>query len=736
MPLLFIVGFLILYGTLYPFNFAAPESEAITRALQDWKLFTTRGDVLGNIGLFVPLGVAGILAWAPAHEPRRAIFYTLLLGLTLAIVGQVLQAWVPTRNPGLADVFWNAVGAAIGVALGLRMSRVPHATLDKNWEQLIPAILLLGVVLTHWLPLVPSLDFQLLKDQFKVLLQYPDLTHPEFWSQLAMGVLTGHLVELMIGRKRSMIAVPLIFLSLWAGKLFLVAAYGSANANAGFGIGLIIWGCLALVEPRHRAEPVFVLVLVFFSVSAFAPFRLREAAAPFSWLPFGEMLKGSMLENIRSLINNMVLYAGMLYAALRISKRCIAVSVFLALWFALMEVLQTLIEGRSADVTQPILILIMGQLMGRWPHGSKSTIQTAIDTRPAAIQRRTQIARVTITSLAVRALVLIAVIAFTLAFLLKIPGVPYNVREMFRAQGSLLALSLFACGVIWLGAGSYWVGIQLAVARRPANRLIALVCATCLISLALIWSAVTTESIEDISGSANVFWFVVNKDMWGPVWREIFLHLDAPALVAFVEHCVRYSALYAPLPIVLGLLVAVRATPRGHWLAVDKLLLLSCSLLLLWFCKVIAFDWTSTDNLNELIAADGPWHWGGGGFLYGLLVLLCVNAFVLEAWATAGAARWLLAVFATALAVPLGWWLLNHGLEQQIRKYGLVFSGPQFLLGPDRKHVLSQDLLFLRWAALQLTIVMAVAAGLWVGRLAQRVQLRPTPTASLAKDAL
>lgn len=69
------------------------------------------------------------------------------------------------------------------------------------------------------------------------------------------------------------------------------------------------------------------------------------------------------------------------------------------------------------------------------------------------------------------------------------------------------------------------------------------------------------------------------------------------------------------------------------------------------------------------------------------------------------------------LAVPTGWWLINQGLDQQVEKYGNVFPGVQFLLGPDRKHLLGSDQLLLRWTLLQSAGTLLIAFGLWIGRI-------------------
>ena len=58
-----------------------------------------------------------------------------------------------------------------------------------------------------------------------------------------------------------------------------------------------------------------------------------------------------------------------------------------------------------------------------------------------------------------------------------------------------------------------------------------------------------------------------------------------------------------------------------------------------------------------------------------------------------------------------GWLLINAGLTDNVGKYGLNFSGVDFLLGPDRSHLLSTMELFIRWALVQLLATIGLAFG-------------------------
>ncbi|HEY1091860.1 MAG TPA: hypothetical protein VGE47_12265, partial [Burkholderiaceae bacterium] len=307
-------------------------------------------------------------------------------------------------------------------------------------------------------------------------------------------------------------------------------------------------------------------------------------------------------------------------------------------------------------------------------------------------------------------LVLLVMVA-ALHQMLRLPGLPYNVVELFRGDGNPAALLAFAAATLWIGAGALLLSEQL-LRPRAWLRLWPATLAICLTSLLLLILGVTEESVGDISGSNNLFWFVTNKDIWGVTMRELFLWLDAPGVISLLERCVRYPALYAPVPLFLALVWrfsdARRPTVRELWPLVLSLLAL------LWLCMKVAFNWSSTDNLNELIARHGPFGLRSGGiWLYALLLLICANA-VFVARLQLGR---LLAAAATSLALlPLSWWLLNQGLEAEVNKYGQTFSGAQFLLGPDRAHLLRPEILFARWALVYLGGVALLSLGLSLTR--------------------
>jgi VanZ family protein len=74
-------------------------------------------DVLENVAGFVPLGAILCVYFSLTHPRSKAVLYATLIGGSLSLTIEVLQAYIPRRASGMTDIITNTLGALIGAAI-------------------------------------------------------------------------------------------------------------------------------------------------------------------------------------------------------------------------------------------------------------------------------------------------------------------------------------------------------------------------------------------------------------------------------------------------------------------------------------------------------------------------------------------------------------------------------------------------------------------------------------------
>ena len=688
MRILLVIALLIGYGSLYPGDFSAPEAGAMKEFLTDWRLFTSLGDLLGNIALFFPLGMAGILFASDKQAARIRISGLIFLSLIYAFALQLAQVWLPTRSAALADVIWNMVGMALGIAaagmIGRRSSERMHAF---DWASIVPLSVLALWLLTELLPLVPSLDLQKFKDALKPLLLGFNFSFPAAFMHAAGVVVAGSAIMALGRRPVSWLAVA--FILVLAGKIAIMNL--SLDASLILGILAGYSGCLVALrlDQTRLFEVAFWVMLVAWTLSAITPFSPAQGGT-FNGVPFATMLQGSMEIGIRGLAQSLFIYTALLWLAQRTGLGIKKAMVGLVIWSCLIELIQMGLLGRTADVTEPILLLLVGWVLSATQNPGAPTRQ---EIRMPVSQPR-PIGAIHAGMSGKRALGSVAtgiVICVAIGWLImRSPLTPYNVRELVYEGHPFRSLLLLSALLYWSAGFPVLIAQWLARGEMYLLSFPPLVLLHGLIAWVMLWSAVPSEAIHDIVGYPVLAW----------PWEWEVLG--------------RFLALFS-----LWSVAATAGALVGAW----RILPNAKSALLGWLmgaCLLIPFSYyivvvlASTDNLVELIANNGS---VGSFLLIGLAIAEISfggTKGVLGLIPGAAGKRWAAAwVLGSGI---LAYLTLYLGTEQVIIKYGQVFSALQFLLSSDRSHLAQTNELIVRYAALYsflITAIVMVQYPLW-----------------------
>ncbi|WP_321397983.1 VanZ family protein [Emcibacter sp.] len=714
--LFFVVA--IIYGSVFPFGFE-PErwtGENIRALILTWNRFGSLGDILGNIALFLPFGFFGEAMCTTQSRKRQFRMWLITGGVALAAGLQVLQIMIPHRVPEMTDILWNMLGIFLGLwVFRLGRKHIPEVHLGAN--KIMPASLLLLYAVFLFAPFVPTIDLQEIKNSLKPIFFAGSVQVDSFLLYFTAWLLFAYFTRQVIDRPFwKQHSLPVIFFLSLVARVFITRNHLSLDEIMAGPLAAIIW----YAGLRNMARPASLLAWLIVGSLLYKDLTPLDyglsAGRGFMLVPFVGFLSGDLLSNVSALAARLYFYGALvvLFRELLFSYRKCAV--LLVLFAGGSEFIQVFNPHHYAELTNPLIALLMlwyYQILHKSAPPAPAPDQTAETSRKPGMpetRKEPQGLRPVLLKIFLTTLFLTGVIALVL----EIPGIPYNVKELFLLDGYLITIFPFALCVLWFGMSVPLISrFSLDIGKKQYLVFPALVAAALLINLLLLKISVTEDSLQDIMGAQTLNRDVMLRNAWGDFGVWLFSTLKAPGFISQIEQTVRFVALFFPLTAWLAIFhmgFDVSEKFAIHdWRNKSKLFLLTTlefglyCLPFLLLAKYISFDWSTTDNLNELIREDGLWSL----FLYLLLLILCLNIILLGRLGHLA-----LKVLITIAAVGLSWFCLNLGLESEIHKYGQTFSGVDFLLGPDRKILLSQPVLFMRWTVLYLGAVFSLAWGI------------------------
>lgn len=347
------------YVSIYPFDFQFRpiDAETLRAFLDSWRHMSSRGDILGNVVLFVPFGILGMLAARPGTQNLRRLLQVCLLGTVFAFVLQVAQFYLPSRDQALQDVVWNLLGTVAGATLGLVAGEYLLSTAARAREvRLVPWALIAGWLFYRLIPFVPSIDFQNVKDSLKPLLLHPELTATGVFVDAVGWLVIAYLLRYaQRGRSLSRF-LPILILADFALEVLIVRNQVSASNVLGALVAVIAW-FVWLRRIRRPAGPIALLMLLMLAVKGAAPFELREEAASFAWLPFKGYLGGSMWLNTQAACEKLFHYGSLVYLLWRTRFDRVLTTTVAFLVVLFIELAQIGLAGHSPEITDPLLVL-------------------------------------------------------------------------------------------------------------------------------------------------------------------------------------------------------------------------------------------------------------------------------------------------------------------------------------------------------------------------------------------
>jgi VanZ family protein len=386
--LLLLVIALILYGSLYPWHFhwhsAAGNPLVILLHSWSWRWdrFAVR-DAAANVLFYIPLGAVAFLTLARRRPRMAALAGAVLLGAALSASIEMLQIYVPGRYCSLVDLATNTVGAALGAVAALAYRR----QLERKWVRrrapgMSPPLLLLAFWLGHQLfPFIPILHPKLLLSGLAALINAPSISGVDVWANAAEWLAAAVALEVILrgfpapaagGLSWRWLGISMLCLPL---RTVITGRTLSLEAVLGAALALLLWRA----APARWRRPAALWALAGAIVlRELAPFHFAHRMAPFSWIPFAATLESNREAGMVILLRKAYDYGAVVWLLHLAGWRYARAAALVAAVLAVFEGAQRYLPGRTPEITDPLLALLMALVLW-WLDGG---LQRKAESRP------------------------------------------------------------------------------------------------------------------------------------------------------------------------------------------------------------------------------------------------------------------------------------------------------------------------------------------------------------------
>lgn len=365
---------LIVYGSLYPFNFKRNAIEGgVLQALTQlsWAR-ADRGDRISNVLLYLPLGFCLFLSLSQRFRRGSSVLLATLLGTSLSLCIEVAQVYISSRVPSLTDLTLNGAGTVLGASGGLAwgaLSRLVHLPARAEQRSRDPGALVLIVLWLAWrfAPFVPQLDLGKLKAALQPLFS-PQFDLVAVFIYLTCWLVVNQAIAAVASRQRRLEVLLLLLAAVLVGRL-IVASQAFVPAEL---LALLL--LLPMVVLMHRLAPqprrgLLVLgVAAVLIVDTLAPFDFTSHMGRFDLWPFRAWLETDPLSAVQGtdwvdVFGKLFLFGALMWtvkewgAPVRLATRAVAL---LAL---ALEVLQLWLPHQQASIADPLLAAGIGLTM-------------------------------------------------------------------------------------------------------------------------------------------------------------------------------------------------------------------------------------------------------------------------------------------------------------------------------------------------------------------------------------
>jgi VanZ family protein len=359
--LLFAVIALIVYGSLYPFNFKADAVHG--GPLEALKQLTWAraglGDRVSNVLLYIPLGFCLYLCGARVMRRWIAVVLAIAIGALLSLCIEVAQVYISPRVPSFADVTLNAIGTALGALGGIawrgltRFVQLPRSAGAGRGDRMAVTVVLL------WLgwrlsPFIPRLTLMKLKEALRPLF-HPDFDPGITATFLVYWWVVSHAVFALASEQYGLEALLVLIATVLVGRLLLADQAFIAPELLAL---LLLLPTLVIVNRLRPWARRMLLTTGLIAVAisqALTPFRFSTTRAAFNWWSWFDWSHSDMRIEVGWLMERFFLYGALTWLLRESGISAMLAVVSVTALVVVLSIAQLWLISGSPSITEPVI---------------------------------------------------------------------------------------------------------------------------------------------------------------------------------------------------------------------------------------------------------------------------------------------------------------------------------------------------------------------------------------------
>ena len=356
----------ILYGSFFPFEFRLPEPDIgpVHTLLASWGQWGSRGDLVSNVLLYMPLGFFGVLALNPRLGFAGRVLLVTLLGFCMCVGVELGQYYDEGRDTTLSDVCTNTLGSTLGAIIAVLFGGTIRWGFLRDIKDNREPALLLAAWLGYWLyPYIPVIDLHKYWDALKPVVLHPSLTPYDLFRHTATWLAIYLLFATVFRRRYPTLLLPFFVGAVLVARIPLIDAVLSVGEIAGAVLGFALW---ILLGANQRLRVVTITLLFFITVAAerLEPFQFGAGSGQFQWIPFYGFMQGSIDIDVQSFCQKFFMYGGLIWLLVASGMRLLRAAFLVAALLFVTSWMEIDLPGRSAEITDAVMALAIAAIAG------------------------------------------------------------------------------------------------------------------------------------------------------------------------------------------------------------------------------------------------------------------------------------------------------------------------------------------------------------------------------------